>query len=111
VSAEQAAVFAACERQAGAERTFPFGTQVTVFKVAGKIFAFVEHERSPVRITLKCDPEHGELLRAEHPAIDRGYHMDKRHWITITLDGSLPPVLMEELIEDSYDLVAPRRKS
>jgi predicted DNA-binding protein (MmcQ/YjbR family) len=111
VSAEQAAVLETCERQDGAERTFPFGPQVTVFKIAGKIFAFIEHERRPVRITLKCEPEHGELLRAEHEAIDRGYHMDKRHWITITLDGSLSPVLMEELIEDSFDLVAPRRKS
>ena len=61
-------------------------------------------------ISLKCDPEHGELLRAEHAAIDRGYHIDKRHWITITLDGSLPPMLIEELIEDSFDLVAPRRR-
>ena len=69
---------------------FPFGPQVTVFKIAGKIFAFVEHERTPVRITLKCDPEHGEMLRAEHAAIDRGYHMDKRHWITITLDAQPP---------------------
>jgi predicted DNA-binding protein (MmcQ/YjbR family) len=111
VSTEQTAAFEACERQDGAERTFPFGPQVTVFKIAGKIFAFVEHERTPVRITLKCDPEHGEMLRTEHPAIDRGYHMDKRHWITITLDAGLPEGLIEELIEDSYDLVAPRRKA
>ena len=110
MTTEQAAAFEACERQDGAERTFPFGPQVTVFKIAGKIFAFVEHERTPVRITLKCDPEHGEMLRAEHAAIDRGYHMDKRHWITITLDAGLPHGLIEELIEDSYDLVAPRRK-
>ena len=64
-----------------------------------------------MRITLKCDPEHGEMLRAEHAAIDRGYHMDKRHWITITLDAACRKVLIEELIEDSYDLVAPRRKA
>lgn len=111
MSAEQAAAFEACERQDGAERTFPFGPQVTVFKIAGKIFAFIEHERAPVRITLKCDPEHGVMLRAEHEAIDRGYHMDKRHWITITLDAGLPPGLIGELIEDSYDLVAPRSKA
>jgi predicted DNA-binding protein (MmcQ/YjbR family) len=51
------------------------------------------------------------MLRAEHAAIDRGYHMDKRHWITITLDAGLPPGLIGELIEDSFDLVAPRRKA
>jgi predicted DNA-binding protein (MmcQ/YjbR family) len=80
-----------------------------VFKVAGKIFALLSERDSPGALSLKCDPEHGEVLRAEHEAVVPGYHLNKRHWITITLDGSLPQAMIEELIEDSYDLVAPRR--
>jgi predicted DNA-binding protein (MmcQ/YjbR family) len=110
VSAERTAALELCARQVGAERTYPFGPEVAVFKVAGKIFALVGLERTPADISLKCEPEHGELLRAEHAAIVPGYHLNKRHWITITLDGSLPPTLIEELIEDSFDLVAPRRR-
>jgi predicted DNA-binding protein (MmcQ/YjbR family) len=108
LSAERKAVLEACARQAGAELSHPFGEQTAVYKVGGKIFAVVGLERSPPQVTLKCDPEHGELLRAEHPAISAGYHMHKRHWITVTLDGSLAPTMIEELIEDSFDLVAPK---
>jgi predicted DNA-binding protein (MmcQ/YjbR family) len=110
VSAERQAALDACARQAGAELSYPFGEQAAVYKVAGKIFAIVGMERTPAQLTLKCDPEHGELLRADHEAIAPGYHMNKRHWITATLDGSLAPALIEELIEDSFDLVAPVKK-
>ena len=104
MSAERTAALDACARQPGAELTYPFGEQAAVFKVAGKIFAIVGLERTPPQITLKCEPEHAELLRA---AIAAGYHMNKRHWITVTLDGSLAPTMIDELIEDSFDLVAP----
>ena len=107
MSAERTAALGACARQSGAELTYPFGEQAAVFKVSGKIFAIVGLERTPPQITLKCEPEHAELLRAEHAAIAAGYHMNKRHWITVTLDGSLAPTMIEELIEDSFDLVAP----
>jgi predicted DNA-binding protein (MmcQ/YjbR family) len=107
VSAERTAALGACARQSGAELTYPFGEQAAVLKVAGKIFAIVGLERTPPQITLKCEPEHAELLRAEHAAIAAGDHMNKRHWITVTLDGSLAPTMIEELIEDSFDLVAP----
>jgi predicted DNA-binding protein (MmcQ/YjbR family) len=110
VSAERQAALEACGRQQGAELSHPFGPQAAVFKVAGKIFAVVGLESDPARLTLKCDPEHGEVLRAEHDAISPGYHMNKRHWITVALDGSLPQALVDELIEDSFDLVAPRKK-
>jgi predicted DNA-binding protein (MmcQ/YjbR family) len=106
----RAGAAAACARQEGAELSYPFGEQAAVYKVAGKIFAIIGVERSPLQLTLKCDPEHGEALRSEHPAIAPGYHMNKRHWITVTLDGSLPVTLIEELVEDSFDLVAPRRR-
>jgi predicted DNA-binding protein (MmcQ/YjbR family) len=110
MSAEHQAALDACARQAGAELSYPFGPEAAVFKVAGKIFAIAGLERTPPQLTLKCDPEHGEVLRAEHRAIAPGYHMNKRHWITVTLDGSLAPTLIEELIEDSFDLVAPLKK-
>jgi predicted DNA-binding protein (MmcQ/YjbR family) len=110
VSSERKAVLDACERQAGAELAYPFGPQTAVFKVSGKIFAIDGLESSPAQVTLKCDPEHGEVLRAEHAAITFGYHMNKRHWITVTLDGSLAPTAIEELVEDSFDLVAPARR-
>ena len=107
MSDEHTAVHDACARQRGAELSYPFGESAAVYKVAGKIFAVVGVDRTPQQITLKCDPEHGELLRRDHAAITAGYHMNKRHWITVTLDGSLAPGTLEELIEDSFDLVAP----
>jgi predicted DNA-binding protein (MmcQ/YjbR family) len=110
VSARRDAALAACAKQDGAELSYPFGEQTAVYKVGGKIFAISGLEHSPGQITLKCEPEHGEALRAEHSAIAPGYHMNKRHWITVTLDGSLPATLIAELIEDSFDLVAPRRR-
>lgn len=110
MSAERAAALEGCARQDGAELTHPFGPETAVFKIAGKIFAIVGLGRTPATISLKAEPEHGELLRAEHAAIVPGYHLNKRHWITVTLDGSLPQALIDELIEDSYDLVAPRRR-
>ena len=111
MSAERAAALEACARQDGAELTHPFGPENAVFKIAGKIFAIVGLAGTPATISLKAEPEHGELLRAEHAAIVPGYHLNKRHWITITLDGSLPQSLIEELIEDSFDLVAPRKRA
>lgn len=110
MSAERQAARDACARQVGAELSFPFGEQAAVYKVAGRIFAIVGLDRTPTPVTLKCDPEHSEALRAEHAAIIPGYHMNKRHWITLTLDGSLAQTLVAELIEDSYDLVAPRKR-
>jgi predicted DNA-binding protein (MmcQ/YjbR family) len=110
MSAEREAIQAICARQDGAELLHPFGPQTAVYKIAGKVFAVVGADDSPLQLTLKCDPEHGEVLRGEHAAITPGYHMNKRHWITIALDGSVPQTLVTELIEDSFDLVAPRRR-
>jgi len=110
MSSKRTAALAACARQEGAELSYPFGEQAAVYKVAGKIFAVVGVQDTPPRITLKCEPEHGEALRSEHAAIMPGYHMNKRHWITVTLDGSLPQTLIDELVEDSFGLVAPRKR-
>ena len=89
----------------GAEETTPFGPDVLVYKVAGKMFALAVPDDFPSRINLKCDPDRAELLRDDHSAILPGYHMNKRHWNTVVLDGSLPSALIRELIDHSYDLV------
>ena len=89
----------------GAEETTPFGPDVLVYKVAGKMFALAVPDDFPSRINLKCDPERALLLRDQYPAIQPGYHMNKRHWNTVVLDGSLPSSLVKELIDHSYELV------
>jgi predicted DNA-binding protein (MmcQ/YjbR family) len=95
----------ACLARPGAEETFPFGPEVSVFKVAGKMFALSMLRTTPLSVSLKCEPPLAVDLRAAHPAIRPGYHLNKRHWNTITLDGSLPDAMVLDLIEDSYDLV------
>ncbi|MFF4171952.1 MmcQ/YjbR family DNA-binding protein [Streptomyces sp. NPDC001744] len=87
-----------------ATEEFPFSPETSVFKVAGKVFALSALDSEPLRINLKCDPDEAVRLRGEHPAIVPGYHMNKRHWNTVTV-GELPAGLVRELIEDSYDLV------
>jgi predicted DNA-binding protein (MmcQ/YjbR family) len=94
-----------CLQQAGAVEEFPFGPEHSVFKVAGKMFAISALDRSPLEVSVKCEPELAVDLRNSYPAIRPGYHLNKRHWNTITLDGSLPDQLVRDLIEDSYDLV------
>ena len=84
-----------------AERPFP-DPDVVTFKVGGKIFAITRFEGT---VSLKCDPDLAEQLRVSYPEIKPGYHLNKRHWNTITLDGSLPDQLVRDLVEDSYDLV------
>ncbi len=96
----------ACLALEGAEETFPFGPETSVFKVAGKMFALSALKaKPPMRISLKCEPDLAEGLRAAHAAIGPGYHLNKRHWNTVTLDGSLDERMVIEMIEDSYDLV------
>ncbi|MGW0117040.1 MmcQ/YjbR family DNA-binding protein [Streptomyces sp. NPDC003327] len=87
-----------------ASEEFPFGPETSVFKVAGKLFALSWLDGEPLRVNLKCDPDEAVRLRAEHPAIAPGYHMNKRHWNTVTV-GELPDRMVRELVEDSYDLV------
>ncbi|MER6627680.1 MmcQ/YjbR family DNA-binding protein [Streptomyces sp. NPDC000987] len=85
---------------------FPFGPDTSVFKVLGKMFALSNLDARPLTVNLKCDPEDAVRLRAEHEGlIVPGYHMNKRHWNTVTADGGLPDRLVRELVEDSYDLV------
>jgi predicted DNA-binding protein (MmcQ/YjbR family) len=85
---------------------FPFTPEISVFKVRGKLFALTDLDARPLTVNLKCDPEDAIRLRAEHPGlIVPGWHMNKRHWNTVTADGGLSDGLVRELVEDSYDLV------
>jgi predicted DNA-binding protein (MmcQ/YjbR family) len=88
-----------------AVETFPFGPETSVFKVAGKMFALSQLAARPLRVSLKCEPVLAEQFRAAHPAVLPGYHLNKKHWNTVILDGSLPEQMIKDMIEDSYDLV------
>ncbi|MFF9478580.1 MmcQ/YjbR family DNA-binding protein [Streptomyces sp. NPDC014733] len=101
------ALRAVCLEQNGAGEEFPFprSPDLSVFKVCGKIFALTDLTADPLSVSLKCDPELAPQLRAAHPEIIPGYHLNKRHWNTVALTGSLPDRLVREMIEDSYDLV------
>ena len=94
-----------CLAQSGAVEDFPFGPEHSVFKVGGKMFALSALERTPLEVSAKCEPELALQLRDTYSAIRPGYHLNKRHWNTITLDGSLSDQFVRELIADSYDLV------
>ena len=90
--------------------TFPFGEETSVFRTSGndKIFALSSLASEPLAVSLKCDPEESEALRAEFPQITPGYHLNKKHWITVVLDGQVPETLVEQLIRGSHSLVRPR---
>jgi predicted DNA-binding protein (MmcQ/YjbR family) len=97
-----------CLRFSGAVETFPFGPETSVFKVGGKIFAISRLAHKPLQVSLKCEPLLAEQLRQAHAAIRPGWHLNKRHWNTVTLDGSIADQVVTDMIEDSYDLVVSR---
>ncbi len=92
------------EKRRTTEET-PFGPQALVYKVMGKMFALIAWEEDPISISLKCDPDLALALRAQYPAVIPGYHMNKKHWNTITLDGSIPEKEIFFMIDESYALV------
>jgi predicted DNA-binding protein (MmcQ/YjbR family) len=94
-----------CLSFAGAEEMFPFGPNTSVFKVAGKMFALSQRGADSLRVSVKCEPELAEALRGANTAVIPGYHLNKRHWNTVIIDGSLPDEEVFDMIEDSYDLV------
>ena len=94
-----------CLSLTGTEETFPFGPENSVFKVGGKIFALSRLDGDPLRVSLKCEPALAEQLREAHPAVIPGYHLNKRHWNTVIIDGSLPEDMIADMVEDSYDLI------
>jgi predicted DNA-binding protein (MmcQ/YjbR family) len=87
------------------EETFPFDAETLVFKVGGKMFALTSLDSPELSINLKCDPEKAIELREQYPAVRPGYHMSKKHWNTVYIDGSVPRKLIEQWITESYQLV------
>jgi predicted DNA-binding protein (MmcQ/YjbR family) len=104
-------VIAHCLSKPGCEETTPFGPDVLVYKVGGKLFAATAPDEFPSRVNLKCDPERAVRLREDYEGIVPGYHMNKKHWNTVMLDGSVPTKLIRDLIDHSYALVAKSIKS
>ncbi len=94
-----------CLQQTGAREEYPFGPEPAVYKVAGKIFALSSLERVPLSVSVKCDPDLAVALRDSYAAIRPAWHLNKRHWNMLRIDGSLPDQLIRDLVEDSYDLV------
>jgi predicted DNA-binding protein (MmcQ/YjbR family) len=89
---------------------FPFGGDTLVFKVNEKVFLLTSLDSNPLRFNVKCDPDKAIELREEFPgSILPGYHMNKKHWNTIVVDGTLPQKLVKEMIDHSYDLVSKKK--
>lgn len=89
----------------GTTEETPFGQDVLVFKVMGKIFALVAWQEAPLRVSLKCDPELALTLRTQYNAVRPGYHLSKKHWNTVILDNTIPNNVILGMIDDSYNLV------
>ncbi len=98
-------IIAYCQDLPGAMLRFPFGQETLVYSVERRMFALIGIDHAPPRLNLKCDPTYAIELREHYAAIQPGYHMNKRHWNTILLSGSLPQNLITELILHSYRLV------
>ena len=93
-----------CLAKKGVTEEFPFGDDTPVYKVAGKMFALTDLETFS-SVNLKVSPEIGVELREKFPAVEPGYHMNKKHWITVQNDGSIPDKLLRQWVDNSYDLV------
>jgi predicted DNA-binding protein (MmcQ/YjbR family) len=100
-----------CLQKEGTEESLPFGPDVVVFKVNGKSFLLLPLDTTDLRFNVKCDPDLAEELRAQYPCVLPGYHMNKKHWNTIIVDGSVPVSLIKEWIDHSYQLVEISKKS
>ena len=87
------------------EESFPFGENTLVFKTNNKIFLLVSLSSVPLQFNVKCNPDYAVELREKFPAIVPGYHMNKKHWNTIIVDGTLTKAQLKEFINDSYSLI------
>lgn len=91
------------------EEGFPFGEEVLVFKVKGKIFLLMGLDNDPLQFNVKCDPARAIELREQYECVIPGYHMSKKHWNTVIIDGTLKNKQLKEMIDHSYSLVAKRK--
>src|SRR5438105_912401 len=94
-----------CLLKSGVTESFPFGIDTLVFKVREKIFLLIALDQKPLQFNAKCDPDKAIEWREQYRAIQPGYHMNKKLWNTITIDGSLSNQLIKKLIDDSYLLI------
>ena len=99
-----------CLSKPGAEETLPFGPDVVVFKVNNKAFLLLPLDREDLRFNVKCDPELALELRELYSCVLPGYHMNKKHWNTIVVDGSVASKLIKKWIDHSYELVKEKKK-
>ena len=100
-----------CLSKHDAEESFPFGPETLVFKVWGKVFLLTGLDSPDLRFNVKCDPDKAVEIREEFPCVLPGFHMNKKHWNTIVVDGSVSAKQLNEWIDWSYDLVAGKKKS
>jgi predicted DNA-binding protein (MmcQ/YjbR family) len=89
----------------GSEGSYPFGADALVFKVMNKMFALVSQREETPRVTLKCNPVDAEVLVSQYKSVVPGYYMNKKHWITISLNGDLPESVLVDLAKSSYELI------
>ena len=94
-----------CLSKPAAEETLPFGPDTLVYKVAGKVFLLTGLDEEQLSFNVKCDPDRAIELREEFSCVLPGYHMNKKHWNTIVVDGSVPTKQLKEWIDHSYELV------
>ena len=94
-----------CMQKKAVTEEFPFGPETLVFKVKGKVFLLTSLDREGLQFNVKCDPDKAQELRERYDAIQPGYHMNKKHWNTVIVDGRIPIQLLKEMIDDSYNLV------
>jgi predicted DNA-binding protein (MmcQ/YjbR family) len=94
-----------CLKKKAVTEGFPFGLDTLVFKVQNKVFLLVGLNNSPLQFNVKCDPEMAISLRETYFCVRGGYHMNKTHWNTVIIDGSVSDSLLREWIDHSYDLI------
>jgi predicted DNA-binding protein (MmcQ/YjbR family) len=99
-----------CLSKPDAEETLPFGPNTLVYKINGKVFLLTGLDQAELSFNVKCDPEKAIELREEFPCVQPGFHMNKKHWNTIRVDGSVPDRHLKEWIDWSYDLVKAKKK-
>jgi predicted DNA-binding protein (MmcQ/YjbR family) len=99
-----------CLQKPNVEETLPFGPDVIVFKVNNKVFLLLPLDTEVLQFNVKCDPELALELREQYACVLPGYHMNKKHWNTIIVDGSVSSSKIKEWIDHSYNLIAERRK-
>jgi predicted DNA-binding protein (MmcQ/YjbR family) len=100
-----------CLQQPGVEESLPFGPDTLVFKINNKIFLLASLDSQPLQFNVKCDPDQAIELREHYPEhVLPGYHMNKKHWNTIIIDGTLSNKLLKEFIMNSYNLVINLKK-